>query len=522
MIRPFFVLVVTFSVLTAPNALAQQQPAATNPAAVPVSVPRPEGTDLVVLDDGKVLTGTVSAAEAEVVVRGEDGVERRIPRDDVSIALSGGKRVHRGEEAGVRAAWLAWLKAAHADQVPSRQIADAEPPAKQAWWRDVLAAADQCARWKMTYAAAALLAEGLDVKTWDEEAQRRALEWEPVEFPLTPEDEEKAKLLATWAREIVPLGGRWVLRKDGTGASRPPLWTQDAIALGTRNVLLFTLDRDPKVAGSALRQAESTVRALESLFGKPEVAPKDKLEVRLFLDRNQYLTESDAGGGYAPVWTAGFFSPGEMVSRFYVREKAGGPFDEMRFHEVLSHELTHHWIEMRFCAGAEFDGAEERAESAERTGAAGRHGQQAGHWCVEGVARFVEDQAVLFKRNGYKFDDATAECMRDAAAAWRSGISIPIARYVDITPQEFQFLGKGPKRGKGEYVNSETGVFYDQGGALSFFMMNRRGPDGRKRFVQYLRDVYGGRMEKQSWKRLGFSSAEELEKEFTAFLASVK
>jgi hypothetical protein len=519
--RPLAAVVLSLA-LGAPTATAQQKPGpAKPPAPVVVSVPKPVGTDFVVLADGTVLEGAVTTTETEVVVTPAGAGERRLEREQVSVALAGGKRVHRGEETGLYLAWRAWLKAAHADQVPSRLIADAEPPAKQAWWRDVLAAADLCAKWKMTYAATALLAEGLEANAWDEEAERRALEWEPVEFPLTPEDAVKAKLLATWAREIVPLGGKWVLR-NAAGESRSQLWTTEAIALGTKNVLLFTLDRDPKVVGSSLRQAETTVRGLESLFGKPDVTAKDRIEIRLFEDRKRYLTESDSGHGYAPIWTAGFFSPGEMVSRFYAREKEGGSFVESAFHEVLSHELTHHWIEMRYCAGAEYEGAEDRPERAEEKQDGRRRGDQGGHWIVEGVARFVEDQAILFKRNGFKFDDATAECVRDCAQAWRAGMGIPMKRYIDITSTEFQFLGKGPMRSKTAYVNSEVGVFYDQGGALSFFMMNRRGPDGRKRFIQYLKDVYGLRMSKQGWVRLGFSSAEELEKEFTAFLATVK
>jgi hypothetical protein len=71
-------------------------------------------------------------------------------------------------------------------------------------------------------------------------------------------------------------------------------------------------------------------------------------------------------------------------------------------------------------------------------------------------------------------------------------------------------------------VNTERGIFYDQGGALAFFLMNRRGAEGRRRFTGYLRSVYANRMEKQSWKHLGYATAEDLEREFTAFLASAQ
>lgn len=493
------------------TAFAQQKPPPPQvPVPPPVMVPKPDGEDFVVTADGTVHAGAVSLADDAVVV-GTSAGERRVPREDVSLAVSGGKRVVKGEDSGLRTAWLAWLKASYDDQVPTRKIADAEPAQKAAWWTALLAAADRCAEWKMRYAATSLLAEGIEAGAWDAEAERRALEWEPTAFPFSPADAEKAKLLAVWAREIVPLGGTWVLRKESTDeGKRAPIWTTDAIAVRSRNVLVFSLDRDPKVVGSLLRQGEMTVRGLEAVFGKPETTSGEPLEIRLFKDRNQYLTESDSGGGYAPLWTAGFFSPGEMVSRFYARDKEGGSFKEGEFHEVLSHELTHHWIEMRYCAGVEFEGASDRATS-EVKADLGRRADQAGHWIVEGIARFVEDQAVLFRKNAFKFDDPKAESVRDAAAQWKRGFGIPIARYMEISPKAFQFLDRG----------METQVFYDQGGALCFFMMNRRGPEGRKLLVKYLRDVYGGRMTKESWKNLGFQSAADLQKEFSTFLSSL-
>jgi hypothetical protein len=182
--------------------------------------------------------------------------------------------------------------------------------------------------------------------------------------------------------------------------------------------------------------------------------------------------------------------------------------------------MTHHWLEVRLLRGVELEGIREEDEAAVREGKFGRKPDRPGHWIVEGIARFVEDQAVLWAKTGVKFDRSDAECVRDAAAAAADGLAIPITRYVDITPQQFQFLSDAPKRGKSGFINTERGVFYDQGGALAFFLANRRGPEGRKLLAQYLRDVYAGKMTAKGWTRLGFSSAEELEKAFRAFLAN--
>ncbi|MCE9637492.1 MAG: hypothetical protein K8T90_17445 [Planctomycetes bacterium] len=492
------------------------------PTPVVPTLPRPAGDDLLVAADGTVFLGTVTKTDDVVSVMTSTGGERSFPKARVSIAVSGGKRVHRGEEDGLRLAWLAWLKEKHLDAIPSKRVADATPEGKAAWWADVLEAAKTCGEWKMRYAGAALLADGIEAETWDDAAQTLALELEPLEFPFSPEDSEKAKLWASWARTLSPLAGRFVLKGDAPGtAGQSPLWRDEAVAVRTRNLIVWSIDHDIAVFGSILKQGELTVRSLEGIFGRPEYGNDEPLEVRLFKNRTQYLTEADTVGGFAPLWSGGFFAPGDRVSRFYVtRHGKTKAFLEDELHEVLSHELTHHWIETRLLLGVALEGLDEKGERAAREGKGGRTSDQPGHWIVEGVARFVEDQAVLWKKTGVKFDVANAECIRDAISAWKAGISIPLARYLDITPKGFEFLGDVPKGGKGGYVNTERGIFYDQGGTFAFFMMNRRGLEGRKLFAQYLRDVYAGKMTQESWKRLGFATSADAEREFNAFLTN--
>ena len=62
------------------------------------------------------------------------------------------------------------VAATHVRPAGVKQMAEADASRKAAWWKDVVEAADTCAKWKMKYAALALLADGIDAGTWDDDA----------------------------------------------------------------------------------------------------------------------------------------------------------------------------------------------------------------------------------------------------------------------------------------------------------------------------------------------------------------
>jgi hypothetical protein len=188
-----------------------------------------------------------------------------------------------------------------------------------------------------------------------------------------------------WMKETLPAGAGWLAAGDPAWQRlRGEPWTKETIGFRTRHLLLFTRDLDPAAIGLCLRNGEGAIRALAGLLGGGDDAavPDDsrRLEVRIFKDRAEFLREGAASGLRESV--AGYYSPGENVTRFYVpRGEQAGAGLVRETHRVLAHELTHHFVEAVFMKGV-FE-AEERGP---------------GFWVVEGIARFIEDQAVEMGR----------------------------------------------------------------------------------------------------------------------------
>ena len=496
------------------------QPAPAGPAATIVT-PKPALDSFVCLSDGRYLPGAVTKQEDVVALVPADGTRQEFPREKVLLAVASGKTVVRvreeaedhADQSGIHAAWSTWLRATHLQNLAGGKFGDADAAARDAYLADLLAAADRLAKWKLRYAAAALLADALDAGAWNDDLHARCLEWEPVYFPLSPPDEERAQLFATWSREIVPMGGTFAPKKEATAAPLPTHWVDDVVTLKTRNLLIRSRVMESELVGHCLRQGEATVRGLESLVGIPTYGNDEPMEIRLYRDRKEYL--EDTSGRRAMLWSAGYFSPGEAVSRFYVtRNERTGKLDGKdleELFEVLSHELTHHWLERRFHRGSrQFE-------------------HQPGHWIVEGFARFVEDHAPYFQKGNFKFDFARNEAVVHTQMRRQAKALLPIVRIVDMSPFEFH----------NNLTDFERSTFYDEGASIVFFMMNRRGPDGRKRLLEYMRKQYAGEFWdmpppdptgrkianpdegkpiKESWKVLGFASSGEMETAFHAFL----
>ena len=102
-------------------------------------------------------------------------------------------------------------------------------------------------------------------------------------------------------------------------------------------------------------------------------------------------------------WTAGHYSPLDRVERIYL------PADDDEFRSVMNtyaHELTHHWLSMRWLG----------------KGNMGRAAVVPGYWIVEGFARFIEDQAMEMGRRAGRLGGRPA---RRRAAPWRPRSSPP-------------------------------------------------------------------------------------------------
>jgi len=318
-----------------------------------------------------------------------------------------------------------------------------------------------------------------------------------------------------WARELLPSGAEFLDSREAawTRAVRKP-WSDGALGLRTRNLIFFSMPRDPAVVGACLRNGEGAVRACQVLLkdGRVDrvVSDRDRLDVRLHRNRKEYLAEKTPIGSALP-WSAGYYSPMEGVSRFYVPGKGGTSAPLARnLNKVLSHELTHHFIDLRWIRA---DGGMPMAGPA-----------APGYWIVEGMARFVEDQAVEMGRRGVRFDLETVTSLDACAQAEAAGKLFPMADFVDMTQSRFAALEDKPlvrvklRNTVRQPMLTSRHVFYEQAGSLAFFLMQKRGPEGRAKAVSYMRSYYRGGASREGWKRLGFADAAELTEAFRTFL----
>ena len=394
-----------------------------------------------------------------------------------------------------------------------KRVGPEETAMRDACIEDVRTASRWCRARGLSGAAAAILSRIRRERPRDETAIALAREAIPACFPWAKAPDAADRWIG-WAREIVPAGGEFV-PADAPEAKkrRAAPWEEDVLLLRTRNVLLISRANDPAILGRCLRHAEGAVRACEQVLGPPAPdAPKERLEVRLHRDRKEYLSEEPPDGARAREWTSGYFSPSQRVSRFFVpsaEETAVTPLDRSLL-GVLAHELTHHWVEMRWAVG-------------NRSGY-----QTAGYWCVEGIADFVADQSVEMGRRQGRLDDATVESLDISSQLDERGGLFPLSTLLSMSHEAMNGLKDEPKtevqmRYKARVsIVGPRSVFYAESAALTFWLLNRRGDEGRAAFIAYLRARYRAGPPENVAVALGFESPAHMQIEFRKFLASLR
>jgi hypothetical protein len=227
--------------------------------------------------------------------------------------------------------------------------------------------------------------------------------------------------------------------------------------------------------------------------------------VRLHRNRAEYQGEAGEGSRAGNV---GHYSPAERVSRFHVpdAEEPGQPLGRGLF-EVLAHELTHQWMDERWCT------------------AAGRTAETPAFFVVEGLARFVEDQVVDSETRQLTFDDATVKSLDTTRALARGGNLLPFDALLLADQEWFLRLDRRPRievlppRIAVGYVLSPANVYYEQSAAVVFHLLRASGEDGRRRFLAFLRKAYEGTVARADVERLlGTSDVAAYEAAFRKWL----
>ncbi len=378
---------------------------------------------------------------------------------------------------------------------------------REASWKACRAGARWCAERNSKVAASVLAARANELRP-DEADLELVEDWVPPDFPEQAGLEDRIKQWLMWADALLPSGGSFATIDDALRRrlSVTKFKEGEALVFRTRNILLFSRENDPKVIGALLLRGEATIRALQKILGpSPQgLSPLTPLEVRLYRTKTEYL----ADGSSPPVWSAGCYASNDKTSRFYssMGDKKSDPVQHT-LEEVFAHELTHHYTDLRWVR-----------ETGKDPGS---------YWMVEGFAEFVAGQALEIGRIGDTFDDATAEAIDRAAAVARMDPSLLLDFQSFIDMDRTRFHG-GELEGmvgtfKLKHTLSETTVdrrllFYAQATALTFFVMNQCGEEGRTAYVKWLESVYSGKPLQTPWKDLGMGSPGEWKGKFVAWL----
>jgi hypothetical protein len=508
--------------------------------------------------DGSFLPGEVEVRPGGVLrLKQDGGGAREIDPDGVAMAQQSGKVVYLPEEFPVYRVWRGALNASFLDSleesfeayaraglladcsrllteareydIDARRIEEMQQlltgrtarssrqgrknlmRLENAWreeeWSSFIEAVDWCEERELVYAASALLFDADRVLPGRAEVDGKAEALMPESFPWR-DDADAARRWIRWAHGLLPAGAEFLSPEDAVwGRLKTSPWTRDTCGFRTENLLVFSREHDLEAVTGCLRNGEGSVRCLESLLKGGRVAKvgndRERLEVRIHRNEAEYASEEVEN----PESSLGNYSPRERISRFFVPTSDSERLLGRALFEVLSHELTHQYIEERWV-----------------TGDLGSNVLTPGYWVVEGMARFVEDQALEMGRRGIRFDDDTVVSLDAAAQAEKKGLLLDFAKFLNLSQADFYRLDTEPRYSVTlrntlhSFGLSEMNIFYEQAGSLVFYLVNRAGGKRRKAFVRYLVGYYNGRAGREGWKALGYESPGELEREYRKFL----
>ncbi|MSR46315.1 MAG: hypothetical protein EXS13_04515 [Planctomycetes bacterium] len=426
----------------------------------------------------------------------------------VTTAQAVGLERARADELTAKAAGKSTSTAGNAE-LQKRKLASEEQQALGVIHARMVAAAEWCAA-RRQFVAATVLAgdstEFLPSKAFD---RARLVAWMPAGFPWTREV-GNAVHWSEWAAALLPSGARFLAKDD-------PQWKRvvgSAFAKGTlglrsANLLLFSREQDPAVVGPALARGEAAVASLEGLLPDwVKASAALPIEVRLHATQADYLADKLADGQPPDAWSAGVYVPYQKVSRFFAHYDVGGGDPLGRtLHGTMAHELTHHWIDVRWIEEVK------------------RMSTLPGTWMVEGIAEYVGEQSVEAARRGEALDDATVQSLDITAAAAKAGQLLPLELLLAINSVTFRTRLEGGALGIYDLRHTlakvkvdRRGLFYAQSAALTFFALQRCGAEGRKGYLKMLAAYYRGQPPGEAWSKLGFNSAKDFEGKFAEFV----
>jgi hypothetical protein len=290
-------------------------------------------------------------------------------------------------------------------------------------------------------------------------------------------------------------------RKLGTYRHSKVWGRTDLIGFRGAHMFLVTPIRDARAIRDCLLHGELVCTTLEELFAGVEhrrsedgiSEDHDMLIVFLFDSREEYLRLGESlrqrGTDARHAYTAGFFSPGDRISRFYLPDE-GYKYRDLK--RVLAHELTHHWV-FASCPGF----TNEEAIAAIIEGRA----ELPGHWIVEGFASLMEelaydDEAGTFAVMNPRADrlDTIANSEASELLDWADFFRLTHAKVRELnplpsTPEVLVPISWMEGRVR---IMTEVSTFYAQAAATCHFLFTAEEGALRPKLLEFLVAYYSG------------------------------
>ncbi len=296
-----------------------------------------------------------------------------------------------------------------------------------------------------------------------------------------------------WQIEILSGGVRALGRLAPDMQRARMTWRKDLNGVETREegseIVFATPFNDARIVALCIRYAKLTCRALGRMFHTDSPKRDDNIPLVIYF----YETKDEyTGGGRIPflAMTAGYYAPGENISRFYW--PALHPEPERSIRDTFVHELTHHWIERRNPRWHARDLTENRVTVP-------------GYWVVEGFATFIEEGRYDPRTYKWTHFNPKANSLDIVADLSRQKKLIAWDKEYTLTQEEFHGDGVDKKNhfatAKKKWALrpqplNEIRLFYEQAASTCHFLYWGEGGKYRERLLDYVTHFYTGQKEK--------------------------
>jgi hypothetical protein len=325
----------------------------------------------------------------------------------------------------------------------------------------------------------------------------------PRDFPIGD-----SRVWLDWHVDLEQAGAKIVTGEAPALERARKLWRKDLHGVHAGEILLLTPVKDPYLVGRCLAHGQLACRVLGELFTTkaPVRTAEGPMLIFLFGSRDEYKSTTGTGGRVEdPLfleWTAGHYSPGERVSRFFW---VADPDAERRLVGTCMHELTHQWIEERNPRVVPSPSPVQR-----------------GYWIVEGFATFMEEGVYDVGTGEYNLYNPRSHSLDVLRAVDKRNL-IPWKDFYALTQADFSRLPGDDqivvtlRWWLQPHVISLSRMFYEQAGATCQFLFH--GEEGRHReaLLRYVDSWYDGKGRGMDIKEAFGMSAEELGAKVVAF-----